>query len=199
MKTTVTLAIFLLAVFMKTAGQDVTSTPYDIKSGIIEYSFYGDKVGKGTYWFDDFGMKSAMYTEYIVKGQTVKRWEITNGNYQYSYNPAKPKEGIKIKNPVLAWSKGTLSDESGLYMESVYIRMGMKKSGTETFLGRGCIVYKGNAGKLLTWHGIPILLDLKKDGQSTRQAATSVKTNVVVSAKNFNVPVNITFTEKAAQ
>lgn len=196
MKKAATIIIFIVTALLNASGQDANQKPYDIKSGIVEYGFYGDKVGKGTLWFDDYGMKSAMYTEITVKGQTTKEWIVINGDYQSSWNPANTSSGIRIKNPVLAWSVGASGHETISYTESVYIKLGMKRYGNEKYLNRACLAFKGNIGKLVTWHGILMLLDLKTDGSLTHQAAKSVQTNVKIDPKYFVIPRNIKFTDK---
>lgn len=188
-----------MSFLIKANGQEINQKPYDIKSGIIEYGFYGDNVGKGTLWFDDYGMKSAMYSELVIKGETVKQWVVLHGDYQFTWNPAKPANGIRIKNPVLVWAKEKPDKNVTSYNESVWLKKGMRKYGTETCLKRPCIAYKGNVGKLVVWHGILMLLDLKTYDEITHQAATSVKTNVVINPKYFVIPRNVKFTEKPAQ
>jgi hypothetical protein len=193
MKTTLTFIICLFSVILN--GQEINQNPFGLKSGIVEYNFYGDKVGKGTLWFDNDGMKCAMYTEVVSGGKTLKSWVLSTGGYQYMWDPAKPSEGKKIKNPILIWASGTPEEGIESYNESIYVKMGMKRGANEAFLNRECKVLKGDICKLLTWQGIIVLLDLKKDGRSTRQAASSIKTNVAVDARYFRIPANIKFTD----
>ena len=42
--------------------------PLGVKSGIIEYSYSGDKTDKSTQYFDDYGVKSAVYAEIVQQG-----------------------------------------------------------------------------------------------------------------------------------
>ena len=79
--------------------------------------------------------------------------------------------------------------------ESMYMKMGMIRSGTETMLGKECNVLKGKMGKVLTWNGIPMLLDFKVGAYVSHQEATSVKTNIPVDAKYFIIPKNTIFSE----
>jgi len=75
MKKITTLIISLFIILPKLAGQEATLKPYGIKSAIIEYSYSGDKVGKGTLYFDDYGSKSAMLTDAVedIPGEIIKR------------------------------------------------------------------------------------------------------------------------------
>jgi hypothetical protein len=193
MKTTVILIICLFSALLN--GQEINRNPFGIKSGIVEYNYYGDKVGKGTLWFDNYGLKCAMYTELVSGSKTTKSWVVSTGGYQYMWESAKPTEGKKIKNPILIWANEAPEEGTESYNETFYENMGMKRGANETFLNRECKVLKGDIGKLLTWQGIIVLLDLKKDSHNTRQAASSIKTNVPVDAKSFRIPANVKFTE----
>jgi hypothetical protein len=73
--------------------------------------------------------------------------------------------------------------------------MGFKKGANETFLGKDCKVMKGDMGKVLTWNGILMLLDMKVMGTGTHQEVTKIQTNVPVDAKYFVLPRNIEFSE----
>jgi hypothetical protein len=73
--------------------------------------------------------------------------------------------------------------------------MGMVRSGTEQFLGKECIVIKGDMGKVLIWKGIMMLMDFKMGPYVSKQEATSVKTNIPIDGKYFIIPKDITFTE----
>lgn len=95
MKKFATLIVSLYIILTKLAGQETTLKPYSLKSGIIDYSYSGDKVGKGTLYFDDYGMKSAMYTDAVQNGEKRKGWVVTFGDYQYLWDPDDPGKGIK--------------------------------------------------------------------------------------------------------
>ncbi|MCW9065600.1 MAG: hypothetical protein OQJ78_04830, partial [Ignavibacteriaceae bacterium] len=73
--------------------------------------------------------------------------------------------------------------------------MGFKKTGTEKFMDKDCIVFKGDMGKVLTWNGILMLMDMNYSGIQTKQEATSIKINVPVDEKYFEIPKNIKFSE----
>jgi hypothetical protein len=73
--------------------------------------------------------------------------------------------------------------------------MGFSKGANEIFLGKECKVMKGDMGKVLTWNGILMLLDMKVMGYGSHQEVTKIQTNVPVDAKYFVVPGNIKFSE----
>jgi hypothetical protein len=50
-------------------------------------------------------------------------------------------------------------------------------------------------GKVLTWNGILMLLDMKVMGTGSQQEVTKIQTNVPVDAKYFIIPGNIKFSE----
>jgi hypothetical protein len=195
MKKIITLTVSLLYMLTASFGQDATLKPYGIKSGIIEYSYSGDKVGKGTLYFDDYGMKSAMLEDAIKDGEKRKGWVVSFGDYQYMWDPDDPTEGMKLKNPMLTGIKEASKGELESFTESMYSKMGFSKAPDETFLGKPCKVMKGDMGKVLTWNGILMLLDMKVMGTSSHQEVTRIQTNVPVEAKYFVLPKNIEFSE----
>jgi hypothetical protein len=188
-----TVSIFLALPYL--SGQESTLKPFKIKSGIIEYKYSGDKTGTATQYFDDYGMKSAMYSELTQNGQMVKSWVVSSGDYQYMWDPSKPGQGMKMKNPLSSWIAEASGDDLASFAESTYEKMGFVKSGTETFLGKTCDVVKGDMGKVLTWKGMLMLMDFKMGVYVSRQEVTSIKTDVPVDAKYFVIPKNITFSE----
>jgi len=176
-------------------SQEPIMKPFAVKSGIIEYSYSGDKTGTGTLWFDDYGMKSALYMEIFSEGKPGKGWIVTSGDYQYMWDPDKVTEGKKMKNPLLEWMSEPSENNSGSLTEQTYSKMGMKRSGQEVYLGKDCDIIKGDMGKVLIWKGILMVMDLRLGAYVSGQKATSVKTDVPVEAKYFELPKNITFTE----
>ena len=71
-------------------NSDALGKPLGVKSGIIEYTYSGDKTGKSTQYFDDYGMKSAVYAEIVQQGEPSKGWSLTIGEDQYIWDPSKP-------------------------------------------------------------------------------------------------------------
>jgi len=81
------------------------------------------------------------------------------------------------------------------YMATMYEQMGLTRSGTETFQGKECTVFKGDMGKVLIWKGIMMKMEMKLGTMVSRQEVTSIKTNVPVDNKYFQILDNITFSE----
>ena len=169
MKNLFALALSLLFILPKLAGQETTLKPYGLKSGIIEYSYSGDKVGKGILYFDDYGMKSAMYNDAVEDGEKRQGWVVTFGDYQYLWDPDRSDEGLKLKNPIITWIAESSKGDIESFTESMYSKMGFSKAPDEAFMGKPCKVMKGDMGKVLTWNGILMLMDMKIMGIGSHQ------------------------------
>jgi len=195
MKKSIVTVVILVYALTAAQAQEQILKPYGIKSAIIEYTYSGDKTGTGTLYFDDYGMKSAMYMETITEGEESKGWVVAFGDYQYMWDPDQPDDGMKMKNPLLSWINEASNGDYESFTEEAYKKMGMVKSGKETLLGKECDVIKGDMGKVLVWKGIMMMMELNMGGYSSGQIATSVRSNVPVDAKYFVIPANITFSE----
>ena len=195
MKKSIVTVVILVYALTAAQAQEQILKPYGIKSAIIEYTYSGDKTGTGTLYFDDYGMKSALYMETIMEGEESKGWVVAFGDYQSMWDPDQPDDGMKMKNPLLSWINEASNGDYESFTEEAYKKMGMFKSGKETLLGKECDVIKGDMGKVLVWNGIMMMMELKMGGYSSGQKATSIKTNVAVEPKYFIIPKNITFSE----
>ena len=195
MKRVFILTFCLALSLLKAAGQEATPKPFSFKTGQVEYKYSGDKTGTSVQYIDDYGMKTAVYSEITQDGETTRSWVVSYGDYQYMWDPDQPGEGMKMKNPLLSWIKEASKGDMESFTISTYEKMGMVRDGTETFLGKECTVIKGDMGKVLIWKGIMMLMDFKMGAYISKQEATSVVTNVPVDGKYFVIPKNITFTE----
>jgi len=188
----------LLVVLLMTnqlIAQEVSLKPYGIESGIIEYKYSGSEVGKSIMYFDDYGSKSAMNVDSKRGEEVNKGWVISHKEYQYIFDPSKPDEGLKMKNPIIESLMKMDKQDYDKVAEDLYSQMGMNKAGTEKFLDKDCIAYKGDMGKILTWKGILMLMDMNYGGMKSKQEVTSIKVNVPVDTKYFEIPKNIKFSE----
>ena len=186
---------FVLLITNQLFAQEVSLKPYGIKSGIIEYKYSGSEVGKGIMYFDEYGSKTAMNVDTKRGDEINKGWVISHKEYQYIFDPTKPDEGLKMKNPMIESLMKMDEQDYDKVAEDLYKQMGMKKSANEKFLDKDCVCFKGDMGKVLTWNGILMLMDMNYGGMKTRQEVTSIKTNVLVEAKYFEIPKNIKFSE----
>jgi len=187
--------LFVLLMMNQLQAQEVSLKPYGIESGIIEYKYSGSEVGKSIMYFDDFGNKSAMNVDSKRGEEVNKGWVISHKEYQYIFDPSKPDEGLKMKNPIIESLTKMDKQDYDKVAEDLYSQMGMNKAGTEKFLDKDCIAYKGDMGKILTWNGILMLMDMNYGGMKSRQEVTSIKVNVPVDEKYFEIPKNIKFSE----
>ncbi len=190
MKTLLTISLFMFT-FFSIHAQDALKV-YNLKSGIIEYKHSGTRSGSSTMYFDDYGQKSANYSVLTTNGTTRKSWVISLGEIQYMFDPD-TKTGQKLKNPMIEMLREINDLEK--FTEEIYTRMGFKDAGTEKYLGKDCRVFKGDMGKVLTWNGLLMYMEMNIMGNITRQEATKVDVNVPVKATYFEIPQGITFTE----
>lgn len=195
MKKLIASAISLFILTASFYGQQGTPKPFSFKSAVIEYKYSGDKTGMSTQYVDDYGIKNATYTEMTEDGETVKGWTVSSGEYQYMWDLSAPTQGIKMKNPLMDWIMQSSEKDLESFTIAAYEKMGMVKSGKETFLGRECSIIRGEMGKVLIWNGILMCTEFRMGTYLSRQEATSVKTNVPVDAKYFVLPENIEFSE----
>ena len=187
--------LFALLIVSQIKAQEVSLKPYGIQSGIIEYKYSGSQVGTGILYFDEYGYKSAMKMDTKMNDQQQKGWVVSFKDYQYIFDPEKPDEGLKMKNPIIESFLKMDKPDYDKVAEDLYSKMGMKRAGTEKFIDRDCILFKGENGKILTWNGILMLMDMNYSGIKTKQEVTSIKINVPVDAKYFEIPKNIKFNE----
>ena len=192
---TIICLLFVLLIVNQLNAQEVSLKPYGIESGIIEYKYSGSQVGTGTMYFDEYGYRSAMKMDAKMNDQPQKGWVVSFKEYQYIFDPAKPDEGLKMKNPIIESMLKMDKPDFDKVAEDLYSKMGMKRAGTEKFMDKDCIVFKGDNGKILTWNGILMLMDMTYSGIKTKQEVTSIKINVPVDAKYFEIPKNIKFSE----
>jgi len=185
----------VLLIVNQLKAQEVSLKPYGIESGIIEYKYSGSQVGTGTMYFDEYGYRSAVKMDTKMNDQPQKGWVVSFKEYQYIFDPANPDEGLKMKNPMIESLQKMDKPDFDKATEDMYSKMGLKRAGTEKFLDKDCIVFKGDMGKVLTWNGILMLMDMNYSGIQTKQEVTSIKINVPVDAKYFEIPKNIKFSE----
>ena len=183
-----------LSVFFSVYSQDALKI-YGIKSGIIEYKHSGTRTGTSTMYFDNYGQKSANYMVVTTSGKTQKSRVISLGEMQYMYDPD-TKAGQKMKNPFIETLKEV--DDLEKFTEEMYAKMGFSPAGTEKFMGKDCRVFKGDMGKVLTWNGILMFMQMTMMGTSTQQEVTKIDVNIPVKASLFEIPGDINFTELPA-
>jgi hypothetical protein len=189
------LVVFLFLSAVQIRPQEISLKPYGIESGIINYKYSGSETGTSILYFDKWGNRSAMNMDTKRNDQPRKGWVISLKEYQYIFDPSSPDNGIKMKNPLIETLQKMDNPDYDKAVEELYSKMGMNKSGTEKFMDRECIVYKNDNGKILTWNGILMLMDMNYGGVKTKQEVTSIDINIPVDDKYFEIPKDIKFSE----
>ena len=189
------LITFLLLSANQIKPQEVSLKPYGIESGIIKYEYSGAETGTSILYFDKWGNRSSMNMDTKANNRAKKVWVVSLKEHQYIFDPSEPDKGLKMKNPLIETLQKMEKPDYDNAVEELYSKMGMNKSGTEKFMDRDCIVYKSDNGKVLTWNGILMLMDMNYGGVKTKQEVTSIDINVPVDEKYFEIPKNVKFSE----
>jgi hypothetical protein len=189
----ISMIIFCYSILGMVHGQNITLKPYGLESGIIDYKFSGAQEGVGTLYFDKYGRRTNMYLDAVEGGKHQKGYTLTIGEDQYMYDPGKPKDGVKMKNPIYKDLDDNATIET--ILAKVYGKMGLNKTGKSTFLGKECEVWTGDEGEALIWKGILLKLDLDIFNNKIQQEATAIKENVPVDPSLLEVPEGIDFIE----
>lgn len=194
---TVVISFFIIVFVLDSPAiaQKTSLKPYGIKSGIIEYKYSGVRTGTSTLYFDDYGLKSAMKNNIKMGDRSENGWVISLNDEQYIFDLTKSNAGIKMKNPLLEGFFEMQQSDFDKFVEEFYTKMGYKKVGLEKYAGKDCIVYEGDLGRILIWNGILLYTESNFGGINSKQETTSLKINVTVDSKYFQIPKNIKFTE----
>jgi len=187
--------LFVLLFVNQIKAQEVSLKPYGIESGIIEYKYSGTQVGTSILYFDEYGYRSAMKMDTKRNNEPQKGWVISFKEYQYIFDPAQPDKALKIKNPMIEELMKMDKQDYDKVAEDIYSKMGMKRASNEKFLDKDCVCFRGDMGKVLTWNGILMLMDMNFGGVNSRQEVTSIKVNIPVDEKYFEIPKEIKFSE----
>lgn len=174
---------------------------YQIKSGIVEYKITGSQQGTQTLYFDNWGLLTAEFMDITTKmmGMTMKSstLNLTDKDWTYNIN-LDEKNGTKISNKELqellnSTNKKDLEELGRKMME----KMGGRKLGNETFMGRDCEVWEISKLNTKVWlyKYIPLKTISNIVGEIVIEA-TKIEENVSVPAEKFLVPEGIKITEQ---
>ncbi len=165
---------------------------YGVKSGIIEYKHSGSRTGTSIIYFDKYGHRSAAYSDLMMNNHPEKGWTISFDEMQYMFQEGNT-QGTKMKNPMI---EGLLKvQDLEKLTEELYDKMGFKPAGTEKFLGKDCRVFKGTMGKVMTWNGLLMYMEMNAGGMTMKQEATKLELNAKIKPSVFELPKDVTFTE----
>lgn len=198
---------FLLVVFasanLAADGFSQDLRRYKIRSGIIEYKMSGMQTGTETIYFDRWGMREAKYTQTEIKVGTisVKQNQLTllDGEWTYGVDLDK-KTGTKMPTPLMkelagaAKREGKDATEIG---EDMLTRMGGRKIGTETLLGKTCEVWeiKNMNAKSWIWQGVTLKTEVNMMGKVTTTEAVRLQDNVNIPEEKLTLSKDVKITE----
>ncbi len=166
---------------------------YGIKSGIVEYKLEGTTTGTQKIYFDEYGNKSAAYSNTTTNGIQNKGWVITHNDMQYMYDRETSNKGTKMKNPLLKYFSEC--EDIELCVKKQLNDMGYQKEGEKTFLGKNCQIWKSKMGEMLVWKGIMLRNEMEVLGKKSIHEAISINVNVNIPESKFEIPKDIEFAE----
>lgn len=198
------LAIFLLA-SCTANGWSQELRRYKTRAAIVEYKMSGMQTGTETLYFDRWGMREAKYTQTEIKAGTivVKQNRITLLDGEWTYNvDLDSKTGTKIPTPLLKELTGAAKREdkdATEIGEEMMTRMGGRKIGTETVLGKPCDVWeiKNMNTKSWVWQGVTLKSIVNMMGKTQTTEATRLQDNVNIPEGKLTLPPNVKITEGA--
>lgn len=197
-------AIFLLAGCAANAwSQDFRR--YKMRAAIVEYKMSGMQSGTETLYFDRYGMREAKYTQTEIKAGTIvvkqNRMTLLDGEWTYNVD-LDTKTGTKIPTPFMkeltgaAKREGKDATEIG---EEMLARMGGRKIGTETVLGKPCDVWeiKNLNAKSWVWQGVTLKTVVNMMGQMMTTEAVRLQDNASIPEEKLTLPKDVKITEGA--
>jgi outer membrane lipoprotein-sorting protein len=173
---------------------------YKVKSGVIHSTLDAAIAGptKMTTYFDNYGATEAQETmnEMKIMNQTIKIHNITIMKDGWIYNiDLEKKTGTRHKGSAIS-ANMDYSSLSGEMAEKYHV----KKESNETVAGKTCDVFsmddgKNMKGRVATWQGIPMRVDMQMAGMPMKQTVESIETDVAVPADKFEVPADVKITD----
>ena len=184
--------ILVIALFVTFVGQAQNFKRYPFKSGIIHYQFEGKTTGTEVLYFDEYGKYEARYTKTMTKvfGVLTKEDKISllKEAEQIEYDRL-TNEYTQMTNPLYESFSQNESLNYEEFGEDAIEKMGYRKIGQSTVLGKECDVWNG-IGKLYTWRALTLKLEMKVMGVNFVQTATNLKLDVPIEASLFDLPEN---------
>ncbi|MEZ4752795.1 MAG: hypothetical protein R3A13_00555 [Bdellovibrionota bacterium] len=172
-------------------AEDNSAHRYDVKSGIIEYTVSGARVGIETLYFDDWGKTEA---------------RVSKTSTNLTDTPNSPDDSLSLikdgKSYVidLRSNKGTVTDNSKtLAMSgdtSTRTQMSLPTSNKITIAGEECIIWKSallNSESCL-WKNLPLKTTSGSDSMLVTKSATKITITDQLPADAFKLPENLDIT-----
>ncbi|MDA3844312.1 MAG: hypothetical protein PF588_08110 [Candidatus Kapabacteria bacterium] len=191
--------LFALVLFSGTlVSQAKQGFVYFEKSGTVEYKYSGTTKGTSTVYFDNYGSKRAEYstlkTTVFGFSSESKTLDLFVNNFFYSIDLDK-KTGTKMSwDDIEEYQNkavGSKKDRQKL-AEEMWEKMGGRKTGTGTVLGKTCEIWEATTPpiKSWVWHNIPLKSEMSIMGMTIKIEATKISTGSV-SASKFKIPSGI--------
>ena len=186
-------ALFSLNGFAKTAGE---LKRYEIKSGIIEYKTrtFGkvlftkiDTRSTKTVAFSNYGAKESQ-DEISIDNKNKETHTLVVLDNGVTYSVDFKKEQITKTTDAMVMMHMEQNKDMGQTGEEMLIAMGAKKTGTGEVLGYECDIWEVSGGKQWMYKGVVLKIEMVVMGITTLEEATSIKFNVAVAKKYFDLP-----------
>lgn len=178
---------------------------FGVRSGILEYTESGPELpytSKTTHYFDDWGVRQAMYAEATTAdGEVMRRLQLKAGEWAYSANLDK-----------MTGAKGKVAETPPMVggpvaaHEARVLAEGGKLEGTEEFLGYTCKVFVENPEALqgtvrnLVYEAILLKSTITGDDGKViyRREATRFEENADVPQDKLMPPSGVNFVSAEA-
>lgn len=170
-------------------AENKTAGKYQIKTGIVTYTsqVYGmDQLTIIT--FDDYGKKEVTDTYTEAMGVKLHNRTIVKDGYSFNLNMDE-KRGTKVKMA----GTGAAIDYTNLTKE-IEQKMNLKKTGSETLLGKNCDIYSfdykemSTKGTTSVYKGIALKSKVNAMGMDVTLTATKFEENPSISQDIFEIP-----------
>ena len=155
---------------------------YSFETAIVEYAVEGHEEGTKTLYIDMGGYKVAEYITIKKKKSEEKTAAILYGADIISID-FDEKQAVKMHNPMAFYLANPNHDweETG---EILLTKLGFKKTGKETIIGKECDVWKNGKHRIWIWDG----LTLKSADGKDIETATDLKIDTKIPEVKFEVP-----------
>jgi hypothetical protein len=166
---------------------------YRFETAIVEYAVEGHEEGTKTLYIDMGGYKVAEYITIKKKKSEEKTAAILYGADIISID-FDEKQAIKMHNPMAFYLANPNRDweETG---EILLTKLGFKKTGKETIIGKECDVWKNGKHRIWVWDG----LTLKSADGKDIETATDLKIDTKIPEVKFEVPEGFEYEIIAAE
>lgn len=162
---------------------------YGLKKAHIEYKVDGTmQSGTEDLYFDDWGKREAKYSILKISmggfSQETKSVTYTEGSWMYTVDLS-TNTGTKSENPFL---KNMDQEDLQDLGKDMMVKMGGKKIGEESVLGKSCEVWEvaNMSSKVWVWNWIPLKTEVNMGGMKMVYTATKISDSF--DEKKLNKP-----------